>query len=169
MGKRSRKRGVSTTVEERPAPGAARKSPPSEPARPRKGFIDRQLEKADRRPKAPWDPFPLVELCVLAGIVLIILGIVNSDTRDGRIMLVFGLTLASLAGLDTAAREHFGGFRSHSTLLAGVPAVIVSGLLFFLGAPIIAIPISAVLTLVAAFFFFRAQFRRRSGGLTFKV
>ena len=164
MGKRSRKRGVSTTVEERPEQGPARSVRES-----RKGFIDRTLEKAEQRPKAPWDPFPLVELCVLAGIVLIILGLIDYDTRDGRIMLLFGLTLASLAGLDTAAREHFGGFRSHSTLLSGVPAVIAAALLFFLGAPVILIPISAVLALVAGFFFFRAQFRKRSGGLSFKA
>jgi hypothetical protein len=165
MGKRSRKRGVSTSVEERPSASA-----PPRPAPTRRGsYIDRTLAKAEQRPKAPWDPFPLVELCVLAGIALIVLGIINSDTRDGKVMLAFGLTLASLAGLDTAAREHFGGFRSHSTLLAGIPAVVGAALMFFLRAPVILIPVTGVLVLAAAFFFFRAQFRKRSGGLSFKV
>ena len=36
------------------------------------------------RPKAPWHPFPLVELAVLAGIVLLVLGLINYDTDGGR-------------------------------------------------------------------------------------
>ena len=39
------------------------------------------------------------------------------------------------ATLDTALREHFAGFRSHSTLLGGLPAVLVAGGLFFGRAP----------------------------------
>ena len=165
MGKRSRKRGLSTSVDERPSAPV-----PPKPASTRRGsYIDRTLAKAEQRPKAPWDPFPLVELCVLAGIALIVLGLINNESRDGKVLLAFGLTLASLAGLDTAARDHFGGFRSHSTLLAGVPAVIIAALLFFLRAPVILIPVTGVLVLIAFFFFFRAQFRKRSGGLSFKV
>src|SRR5215207_10428073 len=73
----------------------------------------------DERPKAPWHPFPLVELCVLVGIVLLIIGlIIGLDSDRGRLALLCGLALASLGGLDTALREHFNGFRSHSSLLA---------------------------------------------------
>ena len=32
-------------------------------------------------PKSPWHPFPLVELCVLAGIVLIVLGLLELRHR----------------------------------------------------------------------------------------
>ena len=32
------------------------------------------IAAGEQRPKAPWHPFPLVELCVLAGIVFIIVG-----------------------------------------------------------------------------------------------
>lgn len=87
------------------------------------------------RPKAPWHPFPLVELCVLAGIVLLVLGLISNDTPHGRAMLVAGLALGSLGGLDTAAREHFSGFRSHTLVLAGVPTVLVAGVLYFLQVP----------------------------------
>src|SRR5687767_4740806 len=87
------------------------------------------------RPKPPWHPFPLVELLVLAGIVLLVLGFLNFDTDRGRAMLVGGMLLGSLGGLDTALREHFGGFRSHTTILAGLLAVGTAAVLFFARAP----------------------------------
>ena len=65
----------------------------------------------DERPKAPWHPFPLVELCVLAGIVLIVLGLLSFDSDRGRAMLLCGMALGSLGGFDTAAREHFAGYQ----------------------------------------------------------
>jgi hypothetical protein len=87
------------------------------------------------RPKAPWHPFPLVELLVLAGIVLLVLGFLSYETARGRAMLVSGMLLGSLGGLDTALREHFGGYRSHTTILAGLLAVGIAAVLFFARAP----------------------------------
>ena len=46
-------------------------------------------------------------------------------------MLVFGMALGSLGGLDTALREHFAGYRSHTTLIAGAAGRDVAALLFF--------------------------------------
>jgi hypothetical protein len=124
---------------------------------------------SDERPKAPWHPFPLVELCVLVGIVLIVVGaIAGLDSDRGRVALLCGLVLASLGGLDTALREHFNGYRSHSTLLAGLPAALVAGALFFARAPWIAVAASAVVVFLTGFWGFRSAFRRRSGGLTFR-
>jgi hypothetical protein len=77
-------------------------------------------------------------------------------------MLVGGMLLASLGGLDTALREHFGGFRSHALLLAALPAVALAGILFFAGAPWIAIPIATAVALGAGFAALRRAFRRRS-------
>src|SRR4051812_11053610 len=87
------------------------------------------------RPRPPWHPVPLVELCVLVGLVLVVLGALRLDERNGRVMIVMGMALASLGGLDTAVREHFAGFRSHSTLLAGLPAVVVAAALAFVRPP----------------------------------
>jgi hypothetical protein len=73
--------------------------------------------------RPPWHPFPLVELCVLVGLVLLVVGFLDAETARGRALLVAGLVLGSLAGLETALREHLGGQRSHAVLLAAVPAV----------------------------------------------
>jgi hypothetical protein len=99
------------------------------------------------RPNAPWSPFPLVELCVLVGIVLLVLGLFSHDSPHGRALLLAGLALGSLGGLDTAAREHFSGFRSHTLVLAGVPTVAVAGVLYFLRVPWLAVLVAVVLTL----------------------
>jgi uncharacterized membrane protein (UPF0136 family) len=93
------------------------------------------MPEPEGRPRAPWHPFPLVELCVLAGIVLLVLGLINYDTERGRAMLVSGMLLGSLGGLDTALREHFSGYRSHTTILAGLVAVALAAALYFARAP----------------------------------
>jgi hypothetical protein len=154
MGRRSRARR---------AAGIAPASPTPPPAAPRPAPL------SDERPKAPWHPFPLVELCVLVGIVLIVLGlIVGFDSDRGQLALVCGVLLASLGGLDTAVREHFNGYKSHSSVLAGLPGVIAAAALFFARAPWIAVAVGAALVFGLAFWGFRAAFRRRSGGLSFR-
>jgi len=104
------------------------------------------------RPKAPWHPFPLVELCVLAGIVLLIIGLIKFDSRQGKTLLVVGLALGSLGGLDTAAREHFSGFKSHTAVLAGVPAVAVAAVLYFTQLPWLVVVVGAVAAFAGAFY-----------------
>ena len=79
-----------------------------------------------------------------------------------------GLSLGSLAGLELSIREHFGGYRSHTSLLAGAAGVAVIGFLFYLvpdalppaGRVIAAIAVG----LIAAALLARA-FRARSGRL----
>ena len=152
MGRRSRARRAA-----QPPPGA-----PSPPAR-------GPARLTDERPKPPWHPIPLVELSVFVGLVLIVVGIVGGVGSDaGRLALLCGLVLGSLGGLDTALREHFAGFRSHSSVLAGLPAVLVAGGLFFGRAPWAAVVAAGAVTFAAAFWWFRLAFRRRSGGLSFR-
>ena len=99
---------------------------------------------------------------MLAGIVLIVLGLISNDTPHGRAMLVAGLALGSLGGLDTAAREHFSGYRSHTLVLAGVPTVLVAGVLFFLQLPWPVVVICAGVTLAICLRLLWRAFERRA-------
>jgi len=130
--------------------------------------MDRFIERADERPKPPWHPVPLIELSVLVGIVLIVLGVVGRDSPRGRAALVCGLALASLAGLDTVLREHFNGFRSHSTLLGGAPGVLTIVVLALAKVTMGIAVAAGVVVFAIAFLAARQAFRRRTG-VAFKV
>jgi len=121
---------------------------------------------ADERPPAPWGSFPLAELTVLAGIVALIVGIASqSPTAIG-----VGVVLAALGGLEVSAREHFAGYRSHTTLLAGVVFVLITGGLFYLAGLILAICLAAgAAAFAASFYTLRRAFQKASGGLSFKA
>ncbi|HEY7257303.1 MAG TPA: hypothetical protein VH476_11555 [Solirubrobacterales bacterium] len=122
--------------------------------------------RSDERPPAPWGSFPLSELTVLAGIILLIIGFIGGSPTA----LGVGIVLGALGGLEVSVREHFAGYRSHSTLLAGTVLVVVTGGLLYLSG--LALPICLALgavAFVAAFLALRAVFRRASGGLSYKV
>ena len=98
---------------------------------------------------------------MLAGIVLLVLGLINFDTDRGRAMLVSGMLLGSLGGLDTALREHFSGYRSHTTILAGLVAVAVAAALFFAGVPWPAVIAGAAVALALGVWLFARAYTRK--------
>ena len=155
MGRRSRKRGETTRAER----DAARRKP--EVARRRPGRAE--------RPPAPWGSFPLSELVILAGIVVIFWGLFSGGDQ-GSERVGAGLVLASLGGGELALREHIAGYRSHSTLLAGVAAfVAVTVVALGLGPVKVWVLVAlgaAVFT--GTFYAMRELFKRRSGGLGFR-
>ena len=162
MGKRSRKRAT--------GPVSAPEAPPA-PAPPRRrsrSRIDRFIERAEERPKPPWHPFPLVELSVLAGIVFIVIGFATSG--DDRPAFLFGgLALVSVAALELSIREHFAGYRSHTSLLSAVAALAVVIPLWFTPVPQEALLAVALLVGAGAFRALRQAFARRARGLTFRA
>src|SRR5215213_8551603 len=119
MGRRSRKRRAAersdapTAVAERPRPQRAGAA-----ARPRghNPRSSRHLEEGP--PKPPWHPFPLAEVCILTALVMVVVGFLIWG-RTGQILVGAGAVLGALATLEFTIREHMGGYRSHSVLLAG--------------------------------------------------
>jgi len=159
MGRRSRKRGESTRAER----DAARRERAATPqARPR------ARRSTGQRPPAPWGGFPLSELVILLGIVLILWGATRGS--GGGEMLAGGLVIASLGGGELALREHMAGYRSHSSLLAGV-AAFASVTVVALGLGPVKVWVLVVLgagVFGATFYAMRELFKRRSGGLGFR-
>ena len=129
----------------------------------------RERRATDERPPAPWGNFPLVELLVLAGIALMIWGVISWDD-DGNLRFGAGLGVAALGGLELSVREHFAGYRSHTTLLAGVAAFVVVSALALTSGPyaLWALLLVAATVFGAAFYSLRRVFRQRSGGLSFR-
>jgi hypothetical protein len=152
MGRRSRKRGDSTRAE-RDAARAASSAP---------------RRKTSERPPAPWGGFPLSELVILLGLVLILWGAARGS--GGQEMLAAGLVIASLGGGELALREHLGGYRSHSSLLAGVAAFVVVTVvaLGFGPVKVWVLVVLGALVFGGTFYAMRELFKRRSGGLGFR-
>jgi uncharacterized integral membrane protein len=103
---------------------------------------------------------------VLAGIVALAIGVIGSHPT----LLGVGVVLAGLGGLEVAVREHFAGYRSHTTLLAGTVFVLTTGGLFYLAGLILAVCLGVGATaFLAAFLLLRRAFQRASGGLSFRL
>ncbi len=138
-----------------------RKPPSGESSAPPKPVPQR-----DEPPKAPWGGFPLTQITVLAGLVLLVFGFFTGEITP----LVMGLLLGSAGGLELSIREHFAGYRSHTTLLAAVTLMVTIGVTYFLAGWVLWVCLVVGLTVfVACFFLFRKAFKTASGGLSFRV
>src|SRR3954447_15603925 len=150
----------------RQTPGAAPRPQPSAVV-----LDDRQRARAaprrpsaDDRPPALWGDFPLSEIVVFVGILLLIAGFFVSPPQ-GFVMIAVGLALGSLAGLELSIREHFAGYRSHTLVLAAAVGVPVFGVLFV--ATKVPTPIclaAGAVGVAGSAWLFTQAFRRRSGG-----
>jgi hypothetical protein len=161
MGRRTRKRGGPTREQTTRAERDVARSRPQAQSRRR--------SSSSERPPAPWGSFPLSELIILAGIVVLVWGLLSGRDGGGE-RVAGGLVLASLGGGELALREHLGGFRSHSALLAGVATfVVITVIVLALGPVKMWVILGAgVAVFGASFYWMRELFRRRSGGLSFR-
>ena len=82
---------------------------------------DRTLGTVGERPPGIFGGVPVSEFAILAGLVALVIGMLN----HGGPALELGIIMMALGVTEVTAREHFSGFRSHATLLAFMPAVIV--------------------------------------------
>jgi uncharacterized integral membrane protein len=121
---------------------------------------------AEERPPAPWGAAPLAELVILAGIVSLVIGIVGQE----QTAIGIGVALACLGGLEVSVREHFAGYRSHTTLLAGFAFVVITGIVYYVGDQILAVALAiGAVAFLIVFFLARRAFQRASGGLSFRA
>jgi hypothetical protein len=166
MGRRGRKRALSTRAERDAArrERAPASGGPSRTRRPRPG-----RPPASERPSAPWGKFPLSEIVILLGIVVIFWGLFSGGD-EGRERVAAGLVLASLGGGELALREHLAGFRSHSTLLAGVAAfAVVTAVAIGLGpVKVWVLLVIGIAVFAGTLYAMRELFKRRSGGMAFR-
>lgn len=150
-------------------------TPPTQPRASAAALDDAQRARAARRrasherPPAPWGDFPLSEIVIFIGILLLIPGFFIPPPR-GFVMIAVGLGLGSLAGLELSLREHFAGYRSHTLLLSAAVGVPVFGVLF------VATKISPAICVAAGLvafggtaWMFASAFSRRSGGALFRL
>lgn len=102
---------------------------------------------------------------------MLIIGFFFVSGSRAPILIATGLILGSIGGLELSIREHFAGYQSHTMVLAGVPALIALGALFYAdpdGLPQLArAGIGLAVFGVGAFLLSRA-FADRSGGQRYK-
>ena len=121
-----------------------------------------QGAQTPRPPRAPWGAFPLSELTVLAAIAAALYCFVSWGQPRAIWAAGAAASLGSLAGLEVAIREHFAGFRPHTTILAATAAVAVSTVVQLAGGSLLACAVvGLVVYLAVAPVAWRAFVRRR--------
>jgi hypothetical protein len=144
------------------AAGTVQTVPPPQPRR------AEAVRRGDDRPPAPWGDFPLSEIVIFIGILLLIAGFFIAPPQ-GLVMIAVGLGLGSLAGLELAVREHYAGYRSHNLLLSAAVGVPIFGVLLLATKLPVAVCIAAGLVAFGgAAWLFASAFRRRSGGALYR-
>lgn len=120
----------------------------------------------DERPPAPWGSFPLQELTVLIALVVLGVGLFSGNP----VAIAVGVVLGCLAGLELSLREHFAGYRSHTTLIAGTGFVLTVAVLYYAAGLILIVCLgSGAVVFLASFMALRRAFQRASGGLSYRV
>ena len=97
------------------------------------------------RPPGLFGGLPVSEFAIFAGLVALIVGVF----RHGGPALVGGVVLCLLGVSEVTAREHFSGYRSHTILLAAIPAVVAEFVIVLtVGAPaarvLLLVPVAVV-------------------------
>jgi hypothetical protein len=84
------------------------------------------------RPPSPFGGLPVSEIAIFVGGIGIVIGLI----QGGGAALIVGLIVCALGVVEVTGREHFSGYRSHSAMLAAIPAVAAEvGLVALVGEP----------------------------------
>jgi hypothetical protein len=174
----------STSADGAPAPSApgASAAPAAKVSKARRAQKAREVRKAapgpptikaDRSeaPQPVWAPLPITEGLILVGIIAAVVGLFSQSTG----LVLGGLAVLMLSSLELAVREHMAGYRSHTSLISAVVALLsaigLGVVLNLVGANLPQWPLLVVAVVVFAVVFrtMRAAFKRRSGGLSYRV
>lgn len=109
----------------------------------------RQLGREGARPPSPFGGLPVSEIGILIGLVTAVIGFITG----GRAAVVVGIVICAFGVVEITAREHFSGYRSHTALLAAIPAVgLEAAIVIVFGGPkqralllVVVVPVFAVL------------------------
>lgn len=84
------------------------------------------LGTVGERPPSPFGGLPVSEIAIFVGLISFVIGGVQLLNHDGvQPALYVGAIIVGIGVGEVTAREHFSGFRAHTTLLAAIPAVAV--------------------------------------------
>jgi hypothetical protein len=122
------------------------------------GRQDNMLGTMGEPPPSPFGGLPISELAILVGAIGVVVGLVSAAAPA----LIVGIIVCTLGVVEFSAREHFSGYRSHSTMLAAIPAVVVGiGLIVLLGGSLRRGPLllSVVPVFAILFVLLRKRFR----------
>jgi hypothetical protein len=75
------------------------------------------------RPRPPWYPLPLSELLILVGAIGTVVGL-RRGVSNGGPALFAGLAAVIVGTIEVTLREHLGGYRSHTIILALLPTIV---------------------------------------------
>jgi hypothetical protein len=97
------------------------------------------------RPPGRFGGLPVSEIAIFAGAVALVVGIIN----HGGPALIAGVVICLFGVVEVTTREHFSGYRSHTVLLAAIPAVAVEFLIALTVGPpairaLLLVPVAAV-------------------------
>ncbi len=76
------------------------------------------------RPQAPWHPLPLSELLIFVGILGAVIAWFRGIDSNGP-LLAASIGAVVIGTVEVSLREHLSGFRSHTLMLAVIPAVVL--------------------------------------------
>lgn len=81
-------------------------------------------QQRGERPAALWGKAPISEFAILAGTIVLVIGMVRGPDKAGG-TITGGLILITIAALEFAGREHIRGYRSHTLFLSMILVILV--------------------------------------------
>jgi hypothetical protein len=125
-------------AEDAPPPGLpatpSRAATPSRPAT-RGGRRDAgavgELHAYGERPRPPWYPLPLSELLILVGGIGVIVAWARGIQSEAA-LLAASIGAVVIGTIEVTLREHLSGYRSHTVMLAVIPAIVLHSVVVLL-------------------------------------